>query len=94
VTVRGIPRRTPRTRSWAAAVLLLAPCALADGTAAPPLTDATFEALRDAILPSAEERAFEAVGWRPSFGEAVREAREQGRPVLLWAMNGHPLGCT
>jgi hypothetical protein len=24
----------------------------------------------------------------------VKEAQEKDRPILLWAMNGHPLGCT
>ena len=81
---------SPARSSWGARPLPRA----APPSAAPALTEATFEALRDAILPSAQERAFEAVGWRPSFGEAVREARELDRPVLLWAMNGHPLGCT
>ena len=25
---------------------------------------------------------------------AINEARETDRPILLWAMNGHPLACT
>jgi hypothetical protein len=75
-------------------VLLVASAASADDPVAPTLTDATFESLRDAILPCEEECGFEAVGWRASFGAAVDEAAREGKPVLLWAMNGHPLGCT
>ena len=43
---------------------------------------------------SEAERAWREVGWLPSFGDAVARAREEGRPIFLWAMNGHPLGCT
>ena len=55
------------------------------------LTDATFEKLRDAIRPTDEELVFMKVGWRPTFWDAVREAQETDKPILLWAMNGHPL---
>lgn len=46
------------------------------------------------IRPSANERKFEEIGWRNQFWPAVEEARKLGRPLLLWTMNGHPLGCT
>ncbi len=46
------------------------------------------------ITPSEEERSFERIGWRHQFWPAVEEARRLGRPILLWTMNGHPLGCT
>ena len=46
------------------------------------------------IHPSDEERSFEKVGWRGQFWPAVQEAKRLGRPILLWTMNGHPLGCT
>ena len=36
----------------------------------------------------------ERIGWRNEFWPAVEEARRLGRPILLWTMNGHPLGCT
>ncbi len=55
---------------------------------------ARFAALRSSILPTTEELAFEAVRWRPSLRAALEEARATRRPVVLWAMNGHPLGMT
>jgi hypothetical protein len=61
---------------------------------APDLNDDTFESLCDAICQREEELAFLKIGWHESFYSAVNEARETNRPVLLWAMNGHPLGCT
>jgi hypothetical protein len=62
--------------------------------AAPELNDQTFPSLRDAIRPCAEERQFLEIPWHASFSAAVDEAQETDRPILLWAMNGHPLGCT
>ena len=48
----------------------------------------------DFIRPSAEELTFESIGWRNQFWPAVQIAQELERPILLWTMNGHPLGCT
>lgn len=47
-----------------------------------------------AILPAADELEFAAIPWRSQFRAAVAEANRLDRPVLLWAMNGHPLGQT
>ena len=55
---------------------------------------ASFERLRDAILPTPAELAWREQPWRASLWEAVVEAQRLERPILLWAMNGHPLGCT
>ncbi len=46
------------------------------------------------VLPTQSELAWMQIPWRPSFHEGVAEAQAQGKPVLLWVMNGHPLGCT
>ena len=46
------------------------------------------------IRPNRDELKFEAIGWRNRFWPAFQEAKELGRPILLWTMNGHPLGCT
>ena len=49
---------------------------------------------RDYIRPKPAELAFEDCDWKPTFWEAVVEAQERGKPILLWAMNGHPMACT
>lgn len=67
---------------------------LAAATFAQTLTDESFEKLRTAIRPSAQELRWMEVPWRPTFWDAVREAQATDKPVLLWAMNGHPLACT
>lgn len=46
------------------------------------------------IRPKPQELAFEAMGWKPTFMEAVVEAQKTNKPILLWVMNGHPLACT
>ena len=58
------------------------------------LTDATYASVRDHVLPSDDELAFQRLGWRSTLWQAVVEAREADKPILLWAMNGHPLACT
>ena len=49
---------------------------------------------RDHVMPTAEETAWEAVPWIPSLAGGVLAAQEAHKPLLLWVMNGHPLGCT
>lgn len=46
------------------------------------------------ILPPATELEWERIPWIPNLGDGVRTAEAEGRPVLLWLMNGHPCGCT
>ena len=46
------------------------------------------------IAPSADELRWKEIPWRESFWKAIHEGQIHGKPVLLWAMNGHPLGCT
>jgi hypothetical protein len=58
------------------------------------LNEGNFEQWKRYLEPKAAECAFEGIAWRPTFYEAVVEAQEKDRPILLWAMNGHPLGCT
>ena len=38
--------------------------------------------------------AWRGVRWHRHLDEAADEARHLGRPILLWAMNGHPCGET
>lgn len=51
-------------------------------------------AVRAHVLPSEEEVAWKRLGWRASLARGVLEAQAAEKPILLWAMNGHPLGCT
>ena len=57
------------------------------------LNEATYSMIRQAIRLQPSE-AWEQIPWQPNLGEAVREARQQDKPTLLWMMNGHPAGMT
>lgn len=58
------------------------------------LTAEACTTVRAAVLPSEDDERWRSIPWHDTLGTAVLEADEQQRPVLLWAMNGHPLGCT
>jgi hypothetical protein len=60
---------------------------------APALTADTYAKLKARIATTPDEGAWRDVGWLPTFGEAVVEARRTRKPIFLWAMNGHPLAC-
>ena len=53
-----------------------------------------FDRLRGLIKPDADEDKWEQIPWLTSLWEARRQAAAKGKPILLWEMDGHPLGCT
>ncbi|HSI74174.1 MAG TPA: hypothetical protein VK934_13440 [Fimbriimonas sp.] len=60
----------------------------------PEPNEANFAQWRDFLRPKQSELSFEESKWKPSLWEAVVESQQTGKPILLWAMNGHPLACT
>ena len=58
------------------------------------LTSKSYEIWRDYITPTKNESLWKSIPWRSSFREGLIDADENQKPMLLWAMNGHPLGCT
>jgi hypothetical protein len=63
-------------------------------TAAEPIKPAELDHLRSVIRPKDEEAAWAKIPWRVDLTQARREAAAAGKPILLWEMDGHPLGCT
>ena len=78
------------TRSPLMTAALLAAWSLA----AQELKDESFDTCYSYILPKESELAWRTIGWRGTLGEAWLEAQQKDMPILLWAMNGHPCGCT
>lgn len=76
------------------ATLVLTVLASAPTIAAEELTRETFDAWRDYIGPKDEELRWKDIPWRPSLWQAVIDAQHDRKPILLWVMNGHPMGCT
>ena len=50
-------------------------------------------ALHEVIRPCEGEDAFDKIAWLTTIHEARVKAAKEGKPILLWEMDGHPLGC-
>jgi len=61
---------------------------------APGLTDQSYGEWLTFIRPREDELGWREIRWHKSLSEAAKEARQLQRPILLWAMNGHPCGET
>jgi len=61
--------------------------------AAPPIEAEQFAKLHALIKPGKGEEKWTQIPWRTSLWQARREAAARGKPILLWEMDGHPLGC-
>lgn len=83
---------------------LLLPCALAEErpcasmrtsreNPTPELNENSFQKLFDLCRPRASKEAWTEVLWVGEFWEARQKAARLGKPLFLFAMNGHPLGC-
>ena len=55
--------------------------------------NARDQAIVNEILPTKEESAWLEVDWRIDLWEARKESIKTGKPIYLWEMDGHPLGC-
>lgn len=53
-----------------------------------------FVRLHTLIKPQPDEDQWLQVPWLSSVWEARKKAAMDGKPILLWEMDGHPLGCT
>ncbi len=70
------------------------------GTAANPasanlakLDRAQQDRLHEQIAPAAEENKWLDIGWETDLIAAQKRAMATGKPIFLWQMDGHPLGC-
>jgi hypothetical protein len=73
-----------RMKTLIALGLLLAPDAL---------TLAEFEKLHKELVPPTGE-AWRTIPWKVSLLEARETAAKERKPIFMWSMDGHPLGCT
>ena len=71
----------------------LAAMLAAGARAAEPISPAQFEPLRTLIAPKPDEERWASVPWMASLWAARDRAAREGKPILLWEMDGHPLGC-
>ena len=67
--------------------LLVALILLPDG-----LTVQEFEKLHKDLQPPKAE-PWLSIPWKTNLLEARAAAAEQKKPIFIWSMDGHPLGC-
>jgi hypothetical protein len=71
--------------------LMLACCGAPVAVAAPAQK---AEQLIEVIAPSKSEAAWLSIPWETDLAAARRKAAAESKPIFLWEMDGHPLGCT
>jgi hypothetical protein len=54
----------------------------------------TRQEVASLVRPRDEELRWLRIPWCGDLWEGRRRAAASARPLFLWAMNGHPLGCT
>jgi hypothetical protein len=73
--------------------LFAAAFALAPWARAAELNPERFKELHALIKPAAAEDKWAEIPWLASLWDARQKAAAEGKPILLWEMDGHPLGC-
>ena len=58
------------------------------------LAPADIDAKIAAIMPTAEEEKWMTIPWRTDLNQARRDSVALSKPIFMWIMNGHPMGCT
>jgi hypothetical protein len=62
--------------------------------AADPIRPEQVGVLRALIKPDRGEDPWATIPWLTDLWQARQIAAREGKPILLWEMDGHPLGCT
>ena len=74
-------------------LLLAAGCLTAIQTSdAQELDQAMFVELHKSLQPKNE--AWKTIPWETDLLKAQEKAAKTNKPIFMWAMDGHPLGCT
>ncbi|SVC61068.1 uncharacterized protein METZ01_LOCUS313922 [marine metagenome] len=62
-------------------------------TSALGLTEAEFQKLHRELQPN-PKATWRTIPWKTSVLDAQAAAAREEKPIFIWAMDGHPLGCT
>ncbi len=63
------------------------------GSSAAEISDAEFRKLHAELQPD-NTALWRTVPWKISVLDGQQTAAEEKKPLFIWAMDGHPLGCT
>jgi hypothetical protein len=58
------------------------------------LAPARFAELHRAVTPRPGAERWAEIPWQTDLAAARRQAARENKPLFLWIMDGHPLGCT
>ncbi len=61
--------------------------------AADKLSEAEFQRLHRELQPAPDE-LWRSIPWKIELLDAQATAARDKKPIFIWAMDGHPLGCT
>jgi hypothetical protein len=64
------------------------------GFAVTELGPEVFRTLHAAVAPRGQGERWTEIPWQTDLETARRQAAREGKPLLMWVMDGHPLGCT
>src|SRR5688500_5461105 len=91
---RRIPSEVPvqsiHTRLWLCGLAWLT--AVPGAPAAEPIRPEQLAKVQALIKPDRGEDAWATIPWLTDLWQARQVAARQGKPILLWEMDGHPLG--
>lgn len=59
----------------------------------PALTLDTFDTLFAQCLPKPQAERWTEIAWETELWPARQRSAQENKPLFLWAMNGHPIGC-
>ena len=62
--------------------------------ASDPIPPDQFQSLHALIKDNAGQEKWAQIPWLTNLWDARKKAAAEGKPILLWEMDGHPLGCT
>ena len=57
------------------------------------LSQSKFQRLHELLQPDRRE-LWQTIPWKISLLDAQQAAAREHKPIFIWAMDGHPLGCT
>lgn len=57
------------------------------------LDNDAFQKLHRELQPD-PKATWRTIPWKTSVLDAQAAAAREGKPIFIWAMDGHPLGCT
>lgn len=80
------------TRRLVAAAVLLA--FIGNAFQAQELTEKNYDSIKKQVMPTVQEEEWKRIGWHATLWDGVIAAQKADKPMMLFAMNGHPVGCT